>query len=164
MKVVTYVVIGLIGLFMVVLFIGFCLPSISSHTKKTEFKANIQEVFNTVINNEEWKYRKSLDNLKIISTNNGVEEWEETSKGTVIKFKTIEKRPYTLYSFKMEGSLFTASWTGEFEAKNDNTTSFKATEYIVYRNSLTRIIGYLFLDLDSQMEIYQEELREKVEQ
>ena len=163
MKIIIYILLGIIFLLLVVLIIGLCFPKIRTLTKETIYNAPIETVYNTVTNNQDWKYRKSLDSLKIIETNNNIETWEEVSKGYVILFKTKEKKPFTFYSFEMESKLFKGSWFAEFESIESGKTRFAATESIEYKNLFIRIIGYSFMNLDKYMESYQDELREKIE-
>ena len=113
--------------------------------------------------NQDWKYRKSLDDLRIIETIDNIETWEEVSKGNVIRFKTKEKIPFTFYSFEMDSKLFKGSWFAEFESVESGKTRFTATESIEYKNPFIRTIGYVFMNLDKYMETYQNELRDKIE-
>ena len=158
-----YILLGVIFLLLVVLIIGLFLPKTRVLKKETIYNAPIEIVYNTVTNNKDWKYRKSLDNLNIIETNNDIETWEEVSEGNVILFKTKEKRPFTFYSFEMNSKLFKGSWFAEFEYVENGKTRFTATESIEYKNLFIRVIGYIFMNLDKYMETYQNELREKVE-
>ena len=163
MKFMIYILSGVIFLLLVVLIIGLFLPKTRVLKKETIYNAPIETVYNTVTNNQDWKYRKSLDNLKIIETNNDIETWEEVSEGNVILFKTKEKRPFTFYSFEMNSKLFKGSWFAEFKSVENGKTRFTATESIEYKNLFIRVIGYAFMNLDKYMEAYQNELREKVE-
>ena len=158
-----YILSGVIFLLLVVLIIGLFLPKTRVLKKETIYNAPIETVYNTVTNNQDWKYRKSLDNLKIIETNNDIETWEEVSEGNVILFKTKEKRPFTFYSFEMNSKLFKGSWFAEFKFVENGKTRFTATESIEYKNLFIRVIGYAFMNLDKYMETYQNELRDKVE-
>ncbi|WP_256824624.1 SRPBCC family protein [Porphyromonas gingivalis] len=64
--------------------------------------APVDAVFAIVTNNQEWHYRSSLDDLEIICTQGDIEEWEETANSVTIRFKTLEKRPHSFYSFEMD--------------------------------------------------------------
>ena len=131
--------------------------------KQTVINASIEKVYNIVTNNREWKYRTSLDDLKIIETNGDFEIWDEISGKNTIRFKTKEKRPFTFYSFEMDCKFFQGEWFAEFETIEPAKTRFTATEAIEYKNPLLRVIGYVFMDLDKYMEIYQNELRNELE-
>ena len=164
MKVMIYILSGIIFVLLIIVVVGLFLPKTQTLTKETIYNVPIEIVYNTVTNNQDWKYRKSLDGLKIIETNDNIEIWEEISAGNVIVFKTKEKRPFTFYSFEMESKFFRGSWFAEFESVKNGKTSFKATESIEYKNIFIRVIGYIFMDLDKYMETYQNELREEIEE
>ena len=162
-KIMLYILLGIIFLLLVILIVGLLLPKTRTIQKETVFNAPVEVVYNTVINNKDWEYRKSVDDLQIIETIGDIEIWEETSGGNVIRFKTVEKIPFTFYSFEMDSKLFKGNWSAEFEAIETNKTRFIATESIEYKNPFVRAIGYIFINLDKYMEIYQNELRDKVE-
>ena len=153
--------IAVLGVFSFI--VGLFLPQKRIMTKQTVFDASIETVYNTVINNRDWKYRTSLDDLKIIVTNNDFEIWDEVSGGITIRFKTKEKRPFTFYSFELDCKFFRGEWFAEFETVETGKTRFMATETIEYKNPFIRVIGYAFMDLGKFMEIYQNELRNKLE-
>jgi len=163
MKVMMYILLGVIFLLLIILIIGLFLPKTRILKKETIYNAPIETVYNIVTNNQDWKYRKSLDDLRIIETDDNVEIWEEVSGGVVIRFKTTEKKPFTFYSFEMDSKLFKGNWFAEFESVESGKTRFTATESIEYKNPFIRAIGYAFMNLDKYMETYQSELRDKIE-
>ena len=162
MKVMIYILLIIFSLLLIILIIGLFLPQKRVTKKETIYDAPTEKVYNIVTNNQDWKYRKSLDDLRILETNNNIEIWEEISGGNVIRFKTKEKRPFTFYSFEMDSKLFKGDWFAEFESVESGKTRFVATESIEYKNPFIRTIGYLFMNLDKYMEIYQSELRDKI--
>ena len=162
MKIAIYILLGIILILLIFLTIGLFLPKKRTLTKQTIFDAPIEKVYNVVINNHDWEYRTSLDDLKIIESNNGFEIWDETSNGYTIRFKTKEKKPYAFYSFEMESKQFNGYWFAEFETVEDSQTLFSATESIEYKNPLIRTLAYTFMNLDKYMETYQNELRKKL--
>ncbi len=159
-----YILSGIALIVLIIPVIGFFLPQKRILKKQTIFNAPIEKVYNTVINNNDWKYRTSLDNLEIIESNNGHEIWEETANGYAIRFKTAEKKPYSFYSFDMESTHFTAYWFAQFEVTETGKTRFIATESIEYRNLFIKTFAYLFVNLEKIMETYQNELRTKLEE
>ncbi len=150
------------GALLIIVLIGLFLPKKRIQVKQTIFDAPIEKVFNTVCNNHDWQYRTSLEDLKIIESENGFEIWEETSSGYTIRFKTKEKHPFSYYSFEMESKHFTGLWFAEFESLHNGKTRFTATESIEYKNLLIKILAYPFINLDKLMEIYQNDLRKKL--
>lgn len=150
------------SLLLLVLIIGTLMPRTRTETKQCILNAPIDIVFDIVTNNREWHYRNSLDDLKIISTEGDIEKWEETANGVTIRFKTLEKRPYSLYSFEMDCKIFTGEWQATFEPIEGGKTLFSATEKIEYKNLFYRLVGYAFMDLNKFMTTYQEELTARI--
>lgn len=163
MKIMFYLLAGIIFILLIVLIVGLFLPKERIHTKQTVYNSPIETVYNTVTNNKDWKYRTSIKDLRIIQTNGDIEIWDEISEGNTIRFETEKKIPFTFYSFKMDSKLFRGKWFAEFESIDNEKTRFTATESIEYKNPFIRVIGYAFMDLDKFMGIYQNELRNKLE-
>ena len=162
MKTVGFILLAIFLLLLLALIIGLCLPKTKTLTKETIYDASVEEVYNVVINNHDWKYRTSIDNLIIIETDGNFEVWDEISGGVTIRFKTKEKIPYSLYSFEMESNLFTGYWQAEFETAENGKTRFIATESIEYKNPFIRTLAFMFMNLDKLMEMYQDDLRKKI--
>lgn len=167
MKNVLYIILGmlllLLLLLLLVVLIGTFLPRIRTETKQCILNAPVDVVFAIVTNNQEWHYRSSLDALEIIRTQGDVEEWEETANGVTIRFKTLEKRPHSFYSFEMDNKMFTGEWQATFEPIEGDKALFSATEEIEYKNLFYRLVGYAFMDLNKFMTTYQEELTARIE-
>lgn len=164
MKNVLYIILSsLLLLVLVVVLIGAVLPRIRTETKQCILNAHVNVVFAIVTNNQEWHYRSSLDDLEIIRTQGDIEEWEETANGITIRFKTLEKRPHSFYSFEMDSKMFTGKWQATFEPVEGDKTLFSATEKIEYKNLFYRLVGYAFMDLNKFMTTYQEELTVRIE-
>lgn len=134
-----------------------------TETKQCILNAPVDVVFAIVTNNQEWHYRSSLDDLEIIRTQGDIEEWEETANGVTIRFKTLEKRPHSFYSFEMDSKMFAGEWQATFEPMEGDKTLFTATEKIEYKNLFYRLVGYAFMDLNKFMTTYQEELTARIE-
>jgi|LSQX01.3.fsa_nt_gb hypothetical protein len=163
MRFLGYVLLVVLFIFATLFIVGLCLPRVRKETKQTVYNASIETVYNTVVNNKDWKWRTSLDNLQIIETNDDFEVWEEISQGSTIRFKTKEKTPFSFYSFEMNNKFFQGEWFAEFESVENGKTRFIATELIIYKNPLFRVLGYAFMDLDGFMGTYQNELKNKLE-
>jgi len=163
-RIVVYIFLGIILILLIILTIGLFLPKKRILTKRTVFDAPVEKVYNIVTNNLDWKYRTSLDDLKIIESNNGVDIWDETSNGYTIRFKTMEKKPCKFYSFEMESNHFTGYWFAEFETVEKGKMRFSATESIEYKNPFIRTLAYIFMNLDQFMETYQSDLRTKLKE
>ena len=164
MKNVLYIILsGLLLLVLVVVLTGALLLRIRTETKQCILNAPVDVVFAIVTNNKEWHYRSSLDDLEIIRAQGNIEEWEETTNGVTIRFKTLEKRPHSFYSFEMESKMFTGKWQATFEPVEGGKTLFSATEKIEYKNLFYRLVGYAFMDLNKFMTTYQKELTVRIE-
>ncbi|TCP97775.1 hypothetical protein EDC44_101159 [Cricetibacter osteomyelitidis] len=163
MKIVAYFlsILGIIGL--AIYLIGLALPETLMVSRKTVYQANIETVYNTITNNQDWAYRTSLDNLEILSQNGGDEVWRETTNNVQILFKTKEKRPFEFYAFEMSHRYFQGEWSATLTQLGTEQTVFEATESIRFNNPFMRAVGYFFMDLDKMMQIYENELRTKLE-
>ncbi|AEW21414.1 hypothetical protein BFO_0696 [Tannerella forsythia 92A2] len=160
MKNVLYIILGmLLLLVLIVVLIG----RTRTETKQCILNAPVDVVFAIVTNNQEWHYRSSLDDLEIICTQGDLEEWEETANGVTIRFKTLEKRPHSFYSFEMDSKMFAGEWQATFEPMEGDKTLFTATEKIEYKNLFYCLVGCAFMDLNKFMTTYQEELTARIE-
>ena len=163
MGIVIYIIEAIVFIVIIIFVIGLLLPKQRIETRETVYEVSPKEVFDIVTNNNDWKYRSDLKNLKIVEINNNVEEWEEISKDdNIIRFKTREKRPYSYYSFDMESKVMKGFWTAEFKELENNNTLFIATEYIEMKNPFLRVLSYLFFDIGKYMETYQEDLGKRI--
>lgn len=125
MKNVLYIILSsLLLLALVVVLIGILLPRTTTETKQCILNAPVDVVFAIVTNNQEWHYRNSLDDLEIIRTQGGIEEWEETANGATIRFKTLEKRPHSFYSFEMDSKMYILLIDYQYNAVNTIEKSF----------------------------------------
>lgn len=163
MRTMIYILLGIAFVLLSIFIVGLFLPKVQILTKQTVYDTSIDTVYNIVTNNQDWRYRTSLADLKIIETNDKFEIWDEISGGIRIRFKTKEKKPFTFYSFEMNCVFFQGEWSAKFDTIENGKTCFTATERIAYKNLFTRVIGYAFMDLNKYMETYQNELRHKVE-
>lgn len=160
-----YITAGVITIVILIFIIGLLLPAERVVSKKGSFDVPPEVLYEIVTNNQDWQYRRNLRNLIILESKNGMEVWEEiTHDGTVIRFQTQKKLPFSFYSFNMETALFTGYWTGEFETNQQNGTLFTATEYIKIKNPFIKALSYLFFDIGKLMEEYQKDLQTKISQ
>lgn len=153
-----------LGLVLLIFIIGLLLPKERVVSRQTIYDAPAHVVFNIVTDNINWKYRSDLSDLKIISTEGNKQVWDEYTKdGQVIRFTTLEFNPYKLYSFKMEGKLFYGYWVSNYEETKNGKTIYTATENISMKNPFTRVLSYIFFDVEKYMEKQQEDVRKKIE-
>jgi len=165
MVILLYILIGVIAVIILIGLIGLLLPRERVVTRQTIFPAPPEKVYNVVINNEDFWYRRDVKEVRILEQNGDYEVWEETAyKGNVMLFRTREKKPYSFYSFDMEGNLFTGYWTAEFSPTNDGTTLFIATEHIRIQNPFLKTLSYPLFNIGKFMENYQEDLKIRLRQ
>ena len=163
MKILFWVICSIIGLLILIYIIGLLLPKERVVTRETLFPVSPEILYTIVTNNKDWKYRKDLKDLVIIEKNGDYEVWQEITKdGSIIRFTTKEKMPYSRYSFQMETKMFSGYWVATFQSVNNKETFFTATEYISVKNPFIKTISYLFFDVGELMENYQKDLMEKV--
>lgn len=159
-----YIISILAGLILLIFIIGLILPAERVVSRTGHFSVSPEILYKTVTDNTNWQYRKSLKNLVIHESRNGIEVWDEISPdGTAIHFRTREKCPFSFYSFDMKSKLFTGRWTGEFEPHDKGGTLFTATEYITIKNPFIKTLSYLFFDIGKFMDEYQEDLKNELE-
>lgn len=160
-----YILSGILGLIILVYVIGLILPSERTVTRQSVFDVSSQVLYDIVTNNNDWQYRKDLKALNILERNGEYEVWEEiANNGSVIRFETKNKTPYSFYAFDMSSKLFDGHWTANFEAIDKNSTCFVATEHIRIRNPFIKSLSYLFFDIGKLMEQYQEDLKHKIKE
>lgn len=157
------ILIGLVSLVIVLFLIGWMLPKERVVTCRSEFPVASEVVYSIVTNNNDWKYRSNLKELIPVSSEGEYEVWDEvTTDGTVIRFTTKEKKPYSHYSFTMESKMFKGYWIATFATMPNGGTLFTATEHISIRNPFVKTLSYLFFDIKKLMDTYQDDLRKKI--
>jgi len=164
MIIILYLLGGLICIVLLIYIIGLFLPTERIVSRKGHFNTSPEVLYNIVADNNNWQYRTGLKDLKIIKSTNELEVWDEISEdGSSIRFRTLEKRPYSFYSFHMEAKMFTGYWTGAFESDEKGGTIFTATEHIRVHNPFIKTLSYLFFDVGKFMDSYQYDLQKKIE-
>ncbi len=135
-----------------------------TQTLQTVFQAPPGTVFAVVSNNRDWRYRTSLDELRILETDeHGWEVWEERSQGRTIRFTTQAKEPPSFYALTMQGEGFSGRWQARFEPLPGGRSRYTATEHIiVFDGTFMRIMGWCCMDLANYMRTYQEDVRRKL--
>lgn len=165
MLILIYIIAFIAGLIALLFVIGLMLPKERVATCETIYDASPEKVYTIVTDNEDWSYRTELQSLEIVEKDGDKEVWiEKTKDGAVTTFLTLEKRPYSFYSFSMENKMFSGYWTAEFLKKDDAKTLFVAKEHISIKNPFVKTVSYVFFDIKKLMEQYQENLKKKIEE
>ena len=163
MKIILGTIVILIALVLIITIIGLLLPKERIVSRQSVYRVSPKKLFEVVTDNSDWKYRTGLKDLIIIESTQDKEVWDEVQEdGSVIRFNTREKRPYSFYSFDMESKIFTGYWTAEFIEKGENYTLFVATEHISVKNPFIKTISYLFFDIGKLMDVYQQDLKKRI--
>ena len=120
--------------------------------------------YGSLIHNKEVTRDLDEKGLHIIESLDGIEVWDEIAKnGSVIRFKTARKEPFSLYEFDIiKGNGFTGHWKGELQETSTGGTHFTSTETIRMKNPFLKVLSYLFFDIEKFMDNYQNDLRVKL--
>lgn len=124
-------------------------------------EANINVVYNRVINNNDYKWRRDVDNIVIRSD---IEFVEYYPNGNSTVFKITKKKENTQYGFDMENTFFEGEWLGTFEKIDENHTKIIFTEFLYIQNPFIRMASYIMMNPRNQQKQYIEDLKKKVEQ
>ena len=159
-----YFLIVVVGIITLVLITGLLLPGKRVGSRQCFYNASPEKVYNVLINNTDYSYRSDLKEIIIIESLDGIEVWDEIAKnGSVVRFKTARKEPFSLYEFDIiKGNGFTGHWKGELQETSTGGTLFTATETIRMRNPFLKVLSYLFFDIEKFMDNYQNDLRVKL--
>lgn len=163
-SIVIYIVIILASVFILLFIIGLLLPDERTATSESYYNASPEKVYNVLINNADYSFRSDLEEIVIVEENNGIEVWDEIARnGSVIRFKTTRKEPYSLYEFDIvKGNGFTGHWKGELKETSTGGTLFISTETIRMKNPFLKVLSRLFVNMEKFMHTYQNDLRVKL--
>ena len=131
---------------------------ISTATQVVDSK--IEDVWNTITNNKDWKWRTDLEDLKIIND----KEFIEYSKGGFeVYFKITKKEKYKIYAFDMDSKAFSGKWKGNFKELANGRTKITFTESIKYKKFFYKIFASIFVNLKKIQDTYMRDLKDKLE-
>lgn len=165
LTIILYIITGGVSIFLLIGIIGLLLPKERKVTRQTRYEASAETVYNIVIDNEDFTYRTGIKEIHILKREGDKEEWEEIGyNGTVINFRTREKKPFSFYSFDMKNDVFTGYWTATFEEMTSGGTLFTATEHIRIKNPYLKVFSYPFFNIGMFMENYQTDLRARLKE
>lgn len=165
LTIILYLLTGLVSIFLLIGIVGLLLPKERKMTRQTRYNASKETVYNIVTNNEDFTYRTGIKEIRILKKEGEKEEWEEIGyNGTIINFRTREKKPFSFYSFDMKNDVFTGYWTASFEETANGGTLFTATEHIRIKNPYLKVFSYPFFNIGKFMENYQTDLRARLKE
>lgn len=131
----------------------------SSVTAK--FSVDIDTVWNTVTDNENYEWRSDLSKIEIINNDEFI---EYTGEGYQTQFHITMKEPNKRYEFDMENKNFSGHWVGIFTELDHGETQIDFTEELNIRNPIMEILSYLFMNLKKMQEQYINDLRKALKE
>lgn len=124
------------------------------------FRSDIKTVWDTVTNNEDYRWRSDLSHVEITNEENSFIEY--THKGQATKFTITKKNPYKEYAFDLENKLFTGSWKGLFCRIEAGGTKVIFREDILIHNFFIRFLSYFLMNLKKMQGQYIMDLKKKL--
>ncbi len=98
------------------------------------FKADINTVWDIVINNEDYAWRSDLSKISISEDGNSFTEY--TKDGYQTNFRITHKELYNRYEFDMTNKNFTGHWVGVFSETQNRGTKIEFSEKLLINNYL----------------------------
>ena len=157
----TYLLISIVAIIAIVLIIGLFLPKERTFTKTAVLNSDVSKVFNIVTdfkNQTTWR-----NDVKEIIVIDNVTWTEVPKKGTPITFKVKKKVENEIFEIEIiEPKNFNGYWVGTFKQTKLNETAIEFKEVVTISNPFFRTLSYLFVDLDKTMDLYLENLKQKL--
>ena len=156
-----YLLISVVVIIAIVLIIGLFLPKERTFTKTAVLNSDVSKVFNIVTdfkNQTTWR-----NDVKEIIVIDNVTWTEVPKKGTPITFKVKKKVENEIFEIEIiEPKNFNGYWVGTFKQTKLNETAIEFKEVVTISNPFFRTLSYLFVDLDKTMDLYLENLKQKL--
>ena len=160
-KMMTYLLVFVVALIAIVLIIGLFLPKERTFTKTAVLNSDVTKVFNLVSDfKNQTTWRNDVKEIIGIDENT----WTEVpQKGTAITFKVKQKIENEIFEIEIiEPKNFNGYWVGTFKQTKENQTAIEFKEVVTISNPFFRTISYLFVDLDKTMDLYLQNLKQKL--
>ena len=160
-KMTIYLLISVVAIIAIVLIIGLFLPKERTFTKTAVLNSDVTKVFNIVTDfKNQTTWRSDVKEIIVIDTNT----WTEVpKKGTAITFKIKQKVENEIFEIEIiEPNNFNGYWVGTFKQTKPNETAMEFKEVVTISNPFFRVLSYLFVDLDITMELYLQNLKQKL--
>jgi hypothetical protein len=143
------------------LIFGLFQPKERTFTKTAVLNSDVTKVFNIVTDfKNQTSWRNDVKEIIVIDNNT----WTEVpKKGTAITFKVKQKVENEIFEIEIiEPKNFNGYWVGTFKQTNKNQTAIEFKEVITISNPFFRTLSYLFVDLDKTMDLYLQNLKQKL--
>jgi hypothetical protein len=160
-KMMTYLLVSVVAIIAIVLIIGLFLPKERTFTKTAVLNSDVTKVFNLVTDfKNQTTWRNDVKEIIGIDENT----WTEVpKKGTAITFKVKQKVENEIFEIEIiEPKNFNGYWTGTFKQTKENQTAIEFKEVVTVSNPFFRTISYVFVDLDKTMDLYLQNLKQKL--
>jgi hypothetical protein len=160
-KMMTYLLVSVVAIIAIVLIIGLFLPKERTFTKTAVLNSDVTKVFNLVTDfKNQTTWRNDVKEIIVIDENT----WTEVpKKGTAITFKVKQKVENEIFEIEIiEPKNFNGYWIGTFKQTKENQTAIEFKEVVIVSNPFFRTISYVFVDLDKTMDLYLQNLKQKL--
>jgi hypothetical protein len=117
-------------------------------------KYNVKDVWDIVVDNENYEWRADIKKIKIMENGNKWIEYYDKKLKYFTEFTLLGKKEYKIYSFKMENKNFYGNWYGEFNEMNQNETRISFIEVIYIKKKIINILAKLFWNIKKKQEKY----------
>ena len=158
-----FIILGSVFLFLLI--VTLLIPATRSASRTVSLPASREHVFAAVTRIEDQSWRPSVSSVQVLKSEVGQEEWVEVSKdGHELLFKTINKVRPELFEIEFSGSpSISGRWSGRFIEQAENETRVEFTETVTAGSLPSKVLGYLFFDLDAALDTYINDLKNKLE-
>lgn len=160
-KMMTYLLISIVAIIASVAIFGLSLPKERTFTKTAVLNSDVTKVFNIVTDfKNQTSWRNNVKEIIVIDNNT----WTEIpKKGTAITFKVKQKVENEIFEIEIiEPKNFNGYWIGTFKQTKVNQTAVEFKEVITISNPFFRTISYVFVNLDKTMDLYLQNLKQKL--
>lgn len=108
---------------------------------KAIFRSDIQKVWETVLAVENYKWRRDLNKVEVISEKQFI---EYTKDGYPTTFTVTAVEPYKRWEFDMENTNMIGHWSGVFTSRGKET-EIEFTEYVTAKKLFLKPFVKLYL-------------------
>ena len=145
--------------------VALLIPATRTATRTASLPAAREHVFQAVTRIADQSWRPSVSSVRVLKSDDGQEEWIEVSKeGHELSFKTTSKVEPELFEIEFSGSpSIRGRWSGRFIEQAENETLVEFTETVTAGSLPSKVLGYLFFNLDATLDTYINDLKNKLE-
>lgn len=156
----TVAILVILALAALIFAIGLLLPKQHEFVKEAYLKSPPEKVFQVITDFEgQTPWRSDVKEIRVIDHNT----WTEVPKnGTPITFRTKQKVENQIFEIEIiEPKSFNGFWVGTFE-QTPTGTKVLFKEVVIIKNPFFRVLSSIFVDLNKTMEVYMNNLKNKL--